>query len=84
MTSTAAECRTTSRRCCQLRLAQRSQAARADSDPAGLAILNDGSLLNVYLELALGVSHGVADIMTELRGLATDFAFCHWMSASAI
>jgi hypothetical protein len=65
-----------------LYLVERSQAASAHLYLAGLALLIDGCLLNVHPKLALGVPHRVADIMAELRGLAANLTFCHWMSAS--
>ena len=39
--------------------------------------MKDGHLLDVWLPLALGLDIGVADIVSEGRRLATDFAFGH-------
>ncbi len=58
-------------------LCQRPQTARAYLDFANLAPFDDRGLLDVGSELAVGVSHRVADVVTELRCLATDFALCH-------
>jgi hypothetical protein len=66
----------------RLCLVKRSQAASTDPDFASLALLIYGRLLDVHFELAFGMSHRVADIMTKLRALAADLTFCHWMSAS--
>jgi len=63
-------------------LAQRAQAAGANLNLATLAVLNDGRPLDVHLELALDVPHRVADVKTELGGLATHFTLCHKETAS--
>jgi hypothetical protein len=66
----------------RLRLAEGPQATTTHPYFAQLAVFENGRLLNVYSKLALGMPHRVADIMAELRGLATDFALCHGMNAS--
>ena len=63
-------------------LAERSQASSASFYFASFALLIDGRLLNIHSELALGVPHGVTDIMPKLGSLAANLTFCHRMSAS--
>ena len=45
----------------------------ADQTPA----FHHFDALNVRLKLALGPTHGVANVMPKLGGLATNFTFCH-------
>ena len=44
-----------------------AQASGAQVKPFGLSIYNNGSRVNVWYPVAVGVAFGVAYIMTELR-----------------
>ena len=57
--------------------AQSSQALRAQLHADKNPILQDFGLLNVRLELALGMPLGKTDVVPELRLFATSFADCH-------
>jgi hypothetical protein len=54
-----------------------SQAARADFNPASLAILKNSDGLHVGFPLSLGMTQGVAHIVTTHCFFLTDFTFGH-------
>jgi hypothetical protein len=60
-----------------LRFIERPQATSTNTDFANLALFNDHRLLNVHLELTIGVPHRVTDFVTKLRDLAANFTLCH-------
>ena len=54
-----------------------SHAARAQSFPDFLAILEDGHLLQVWLEFPIGSAHGETAIMTKSCRFSTRFTLRH-------
>ena len=63
-------------------LAHGLDAAGTHGHAARLAIYGDRGLLNVRVPTALGVAHGVAHIVTELRSTAANLTFCHLNNTS--
>ena len=56
---------------------QRPQAASTEMHPAHLTVDLHPHALDVRLELTVGCSFGVADVMPKLRTLATHVTLCH-------
>ena len=61
----------------RLKLVDGSQTARAEVQPLGLAVLDNGHLLDVCLPLAIGAHVGMANVMPKSWPFPAQITFCH-------